>query len=116
MTAPSPGAWLSSLSSAERKECAIARGFLAYFPDAVALVARHSVRMNEKHNPGEPVHWARGKSTDQADCVARHLTAVAVDPDVRDADGAYEIVCNAWRAMAALQEWVESKHTGGEKI
>ena len=104
-----PGAWLASLNSAQRKEAAVALGFMAYFPDAMALVARHSVRMNEKHNPGERVHWARGKSTDQSDCEARHLIATTVDPDARDADGAYEMVCKAWRAMADLQLWAEAK-------
>jgi hypothetical protein len=113
--AVAPGDWLASLDSKQRKECAVQRGFNAYFPDAIALVARHSVRMNEKHNPGEPVHWARGKSTDQPDCEARHLLAVATSPDARDADGAYEMVCKAWRAMADLQEWAERKfHRDGE--
>lgn len=111
-----PGAWLASLTSAERKECAVSRGFMAYFPDAIALVARHSVRMNEKHNPGEPVHWARGKSNDQPDCEARHLIATSVNPDEQDADGAHEIVCKAWRALADLQEWAERKHARGEKV
>ena len=104
-----PGDWLNSITSAERKECAVARGFDAYFPDAIAMVAQHSVRMNEKHNPGEPVHWSRGNSADHDDCIARHSLSVAVDADSKDADGAYHIVCRAWRAMAALQEWVEKK-------
>jgi hypothetical protein len=111
-----PGDWLASLTSAERKECAVARGFFAYFPDAIAIVARHSVRMNEKHNPGQEVHWARGKSTDQPDCEARHLIATAVDPDVQDADGAYEMVCKAWRSFADLQVWIERKHARGDKL
>lgn len=111
-----PGDWLNGLSSAERKECAVARGVFAYFPDAIALVARHSVRMNEKHNPGQSVHWSRDKSTDHEDCKARHLIATAINPDVRDADGAYEKVCKAWRALADLQIWIEQKHTKGEKI
>lgn len=103
-----PGAWLEGLTSKERKECAVSRGFFAYFPDAVALVARHSVRMNEKHNPGEPVHWARGKSADHEDCVGRHSIAIAIDPNSLD-DGQPHIVCRAWRAMAALQEWAEKQ-------
>ena len=116
MSDVTPGDWLNSLSSAERKECAISRGFEAYFPDAIAIVARHSVRMNEKHNPGLPVHWARGKSTDHDDCIARHSMNVAVDQDSVDADGAYHVVCRAWRAMAAVQVWLEEKHQRGEKL
>ena len=110
-----PGDWLQSLTSAERKEIAVSRGLFAYFPDALALVARHSVRANEKHNPGEPVHWAREKSTDHEDCIARHSLAVAADPDSMD-DDAPHIVCRAWRALAALQVWTEGRHGQGEKI
>ena len=108
--APQPGAggWLEGLTSKERKECAVSRGFFAYFPDAVALVARHSVRMNEKHNPGQPVHWSREKSNDHDDCIGRHSLAIAVDPNSLD-DGQPHIVCRAWRAMAALQEWAEKQ-------
>lgn len=111
-----PGDWLNTLSSAERKECAMSRGVLAYFPDALALVARHSVRMNEKHNPGERVHWSRGKSADHDDCVVRHSASIAVDPDSTDGDGAYHIVCRAWRALAALQVWIEEHHQRGDKL
>lgn len=111
-----PGDWLGSLTSAERKECALSRGLAAYFPDALALVARHSVRMNAKHNPGQPVHWSREKSNDHADCELRHLVATSVDPDVRDADGAYEMVCKAWRSLADLQMWAERKFNRDGRI
>ena len=110
-----PGDWLNNLTSAERKEVAVSRGLFAYFPDALALIARHSVRANEKHNPGEPVHWARHKSTDQEDCIGRHSLAVAVDPDSLDGDVPH-MVCRAWRALAALQLWAEAKHARGEKL
>jgi len=110
-----PGDWLASLTSAERKEAAVLRGFLAYFPDAVALVARHSVRSNEKHNPGQPVHWSRSKSSDHGDCEIRHAIAVAVNADAQD-DGQYEMVCKAWRAMADLQLWAEEKFARDGKI
>jgi len=110
-----PGDWLQSLTSAGRKEIAVSRGVFAYFPDALALVARHSVRANEKHNPGDPVHWARDKSTDHEDCIARHSFAVAVDPDSLD-DDAPHIACRAWRSLAALQVWAEKRHGQGEKI
>lgn len=110
-----PGDWLNGLSSAERKEVAVARGLFAYFPDALALVARHSVRSNEKHNPGQPVHWSREKSSDHEDCIARHSLSVAVDPDALDGDVPH-IVCRAWRALAALQLWAEAKKAKGEKL
>ncbi|MDI3259451.1 MAG: hypothetical protein QJR02_07120 [Sinobacteraceae bacterium] len=59
--------------SAERKEVPLHSGCLAYFPAALAGVARHSKAGNDKHNPGQPLHHARSKSTDHADCIARHL-------------------------------------------
>ena len=110
-----PGDWLASLNKQQRKEAAVHVGFFAYFPDAIALVARHSVRSNEKHNPGQPVHWARGKSADQNDCIARHTLAIAANPEAKE-DGAYEIVSRAWRAMAALQEWAEQKYAAEGRI
>lgn len=110
-----PGDWLASLSSAERKECAVHRGLYAYFPDALPAVARHSYRSNEKHNPGQPMHWSRAKSSDQDDCVGRHSIAIAANPDALD-DGQPEMICRAWRALAALQLWIEAKHARGEKV
>lgn len=59
--------------SAERKEYPLHAGLLAYFPAALAGVARHSKLGNDKHNPGEPLHHARGKSMDHEDCILRHL-------------------------------------------
>ncbi len=102
------GEWLQSLTSAERKDVSVARGLFAYFPDALALIARHSVRSNEKHNPGQPVHWSREKSSDHEDCIGRHSLAVAVDPDSLDGEEPH-IICRAWRALAALQLWAEGK-------
>jgi hypothetical protein len=63
--------------SAARKDTPVYSGFLAYFPAAIAGAARHSKRGNDKHNPGEPLHHARGKSTDHEDCVARHLLDIS---------------------------------------
>lgn len=103
-----PGAFLDSLTSAERKEVAMSRGLFAYFPDALALVARHSVRANEKHNPGQPVHWSREKSSDHEDCILRHSASVAIDANSLD-DGQPHMVCRAWRALAALQLWAEAQ-------
>jgi hypothetical protein len=76
--------------SASRKTYPLYSGVLQYFPDALAAVAHHSYLGNEKHNPGQPLHWARGKSDDHLDAAARHL----VEGD---------LVGLAWRALAALQ-------------
>lgn len=59
--------------SQARKEIPLVSGCLNYFPAALAGVARVSQAGNDKHNPGEPLHHARGKSMDHADCVLRHL-------------------------------------------
>ena len=64
--------------SQERKDTPVFSGFMAYFPLAMAEVARLSKEGNDKHNPGEPLHWARGKSEDHADCIVRHQLEVGV--------------------------------------
>lgn len=89
---------------AKRKAQPMARGLLDYFPNALAAVAECSRVANEQHNPGEPIHWARGKSTDHADCIIRHL----VDRGTLDADGVRHSAKVAWRALALLEEELEA--------
>lgn len=91
--------------AAERKGIPLATGLLDYFPAALAEVARLSRAGNDRHNPGEPLHHARGKSTDHADTILRHM----LDRGVMDDDGFYHDVKVAWRALAQLQELLESK-------
>lgn len=91
--------------SAVRKNIPLARGLLDYFPAALAEVARLSQEANEKHNPGEPMHHARGKSMDHADCIMRHL----VDRGTMDTDDFLHDVKVAWRALAQLQEALEAR-------
>ncbi len=94
-----------------RKTIPLASGCQDYFPAALAAVAELSFWGNEKHNPGEPLHDARGKSTDDADCLLRHF----IDRGKLD-----EIVVNgkqikvrhstavAWRALRILQKELEA--------
>ena len=90
--------------SAARKKIPLCSGLLDYFPDACAAVAEVSFEGNEKHNPGQPLHHARGKSMDHADCIMRHLTnRGGFDGKVR------ESAALAWRAMALLQEELEAE-------
>ena len=89
-----------------RKEMPIASGCIDYFPLALAEVAHVSFVGNEFHNPGEPLHWAREKSTDHADCVARHL----IERGTIDTDGLRHTAKIAWRALAMLQEEIEGEH------
>jgi hypothetical protein len=92
--------------STERKGVPLCSGVIDYFPAALAAVAKLSKHGNDKHNPGEPLHWARGKSMDHADCIARHL----VDRGINDPDsGLSHTVEVAWRALALLQEELEAQ-------
>lgn len=88
----------------ERKEIAIYSGVLMYFPDAIREVAKCSKAGNDQHNPGQPLHWAREKSTDQHDCIARHL----MEAGTVDSDGIRHMAKCAWRALAALQLEIEN--------
>ena len=91
--------------SKARKDIPLARGVLDYFPAALAAVAELSRKGNEKHNAGEPMHHARGKSTDHADCLLRHLVDRGkIDPET----GLSHSVSIAWRALALLQEELEA--------
>jgi hypothetical protein len=88
-----------------RKETPICRGVLDYFPLAMAEIARVSKAGNDQHNPGQPMHWARGKSTDHADCIARHL----IERGDIDSDGMRHSAKLAWRALALLQTELETE-------
>lgn len=88
-----------------RKNIPMFRGLFGYFPDALAEVARLSFEANEQHNPGEPMHWAREKSNDHADCIIRHQ----VDAGTVDTDGFLHDVKVAWRALAQLQLALEAQ-------
>lgn len=102
--------------SATRKRIPVYSGFLAYFSRAVAAVAAHSLKANEKHNPGEPLHWSHEKSNDHVDCIARHL----LDLEGVDEFGDRHDIAVAWRAMAALETRLrneaeeEAKRIAGE--
>ena len=89
--------------SAVRKEIPIFSGVLNYFPLAIAAVARVSKRGNDQHNPGQPMHWAREKSTDHADCILRHM----IERGTLDTDGILHDAKVAWRALAQLQLAIE---------
>ena len=90
--------------SEARKAVPLVSGVLDYFPAALAEVARVSKAGNDKHNPGQPMHHARSKSTDHADCLLRHLVDRGkVDPETGQRHSAQV----AWRALALLQQELE---------
>jgi hypothetical protein len=107
------------IDSQERKDCPIFRGVLKYFPAALAGVSRISKIGNDKHNPGQELHHARGKSMDHSDCILRHL--IDLEDLLAAANRAdspltpfgkqailTEISSVAWRALALSQELHES--------
>ena len=87
------------LTGQERKQYPVASGVLDYFPDALVAIAHVSYVGNTQHNPGEPVHWAREKSTDQADTMIRHF----LERGAIDGDGQRHTAKMCWRALALLQ-------------
>lgn len=83
----------------ERKATPIYSGVVKYFPLALAEVARVSKAGNDQHNPGQPLHWDKSKSTDHLDCIMRHIS----DAGTMDSDGQRHSAKVAWRALAALE-------------
>ena len=91
--------WIANIfpeDSAARKEYPVFSGLLQYFPSALAAIAHHSFKGNEKHNPGLPLHHDRAKSSDEPDALVRHLM-----------EGDY--VGMAWRALSLLQKHCEAQ-------
>jgi hypothetical protein len=89
----------------ERKQYPVASGVLDYFPDAIVAIANLSWRGNEQHNAGQSLHWARGKSGDEADTMMRHF----LQRGTLDSDGQRHSVKLAWRALALLQKEIEAE-------
>lgn len=109
-TAPATVAGVGKDDSLARKETPLFAGCLSYFPDALLAVARLSKIGNDKHNPGQPLHWSKDKSTDHADCLARHLLNHGrTDPDT----GLSHTAAVAWRALALLQVEIETAQKAG---
>ena len=94
--------------SGDRKALPLFMGVFNYFPHAVVAVARQSQIGNDKHNPGESLHWAREKSTDDWDCLTRHQLdlwhAIQADDSeaIKEHAGAL-----AWRGLAVAEKALE---------
>jgi hypothetical protein len=89
----------------DRKEYPVASGVLDYFPDALVAISKLSWRGNQQHNPGQPLHWNRSKSGDEADTMIRHF----LQRGTIDTDGVRHTVKMAWRALALLQKEIEEQ-------
>lgn len=96
----------------ERKQYPVASGVLDYFPDAIVALSRLSWVGNEQHNANQPLHWARGKSGDEADTMMRHF----LQRGTNDTDGQRHTVKMAWRALALLQKEIEAEQTQSRPV
>lgn len=96
------------LTAEERKGIPVYSGFIKYFPRAILEVARLSKVANDQHNPGEPLHWAKEKSTDEPDALMRHLIDDIISDEI-DTDGIKHLTKVAWRAMALLERRLENE-------
>lgn len=90
------------MNAEDRKQRPVFSGVLKYFPDALLEVSHVSYKGNEQHNAGQPLHWAREKSTDQMDAAVRHIINYAQGTPI-DEDGAPHLAKAIWRLCAQLQ-------------
>ncbi len=98
-----------------RKEIPLYTFLTQYFPDALVELVKVSVSGNNQHNPGEPLHWARGKSTDQLNTAMRHLFDHGAG--IRfDEDGMRHLAKAAWRILAEIQLNVENEPSRDKMI
>lgn len=91
-----------------RKRIPIFDGCVMYFPKALCAVAEVSWIGNEQHNPGEPLHWARQKSSDHLNSALRHMIDHSSGARY-DTDGARTLAKVAWRILAALELDIEKE-------
>jgi hypothetical protein len=103
---------------AERKMLRVFTVLCHYFPKAMREVTRVCVAGNAQHNPGEPLHWVRGKSMDQMNALFHHMVDHEMGevfdqtdpPEILAAvDGKplYSMAKGAWRALAELELTIE---------
>jgi hypothetical protein len=99
--------------STARKGIPVCTGCLDYFADALCEVAYVSVAGNKKHNPGQPLHWSKGKSNDHADALLRHLIDRGKWDEIDIGNGEKVKVRHsaevAWRALSLLQTELEDE-------
>ena len=112
MKAEKPKLDYDAMGEAERrKKTPMYSGLLAYFPDALAVVAQNSMVGHYQHNdPKDPMYWDREKSADDPDGMVRHLADHSKNP--YDTDGRLHLGKVAWRALAMLQKFIEEQNNG----
>ncbi len=96
---------LENADDKTRKSYPVLTGVLDYFPNALLAIAEVSRLGNEQHNPGQPLHWAKEKSTDHGNTAVRHI----MQRGTRDADGGRHTAKAAWRILAMLETEIEAE-------
>jgi hypothetical protein len=91
---------------AERKNTKLWDFMFNYFPQAWFEVVRVAATGSQQHNPGEHMHWVRGKSPDQLNSAFRHIWDYGTGEEM-DTDGCYHLAKAIWRLMAQLQLDIE---------
>lgn len=94
----------------KRKDLPLFTFLTGYFPDAIVELVKVSVVGNLQHNPGEPLHWAREKSTDQLNTAMRHIFDHGGGCRY-DEDGTMHLAKAAWRLLAEIQLLCEKRET-----
>lgn len=102
---------------AERKALPLYDFLTKYFPLALVEVTKIAVAGNAQHNPGEPLHWARGKSMDQLNTAMRHIFDHGMGnvydtepPEVEAKIGrTMHLAKAAWRLLAEIQLLCEAR-------
>jgi hypothetical protein len=116
---PVPVPPFMSTDSATRKLMPVASGVLKYFPDSQMLKAWISRVGNDKHNPGEPLHWAKGKSADEPDAEVRHMLdffrGLPADRGLEPLAHLGHLASKAWRADADLQRACDEARAAYER-
>lgn len=102
-----------------RKDLPMFTFLTEYFPDAIIELVKVSVAGNVQHNPGEKMHWARGKSMDQLNTAMRHIFDHGMGnvydeepPEVIACighDGTMHLAKAAWRILAEIQLICEAR-------
>jgi hypothetical protein len=99
---------LDTMNDAERKGVPLLTGVIDYFLPALIEVAKVSKAGNDQHNPGEQLHWTKGKSTDHGNTALRHLA----QHGTIDTDGRRHTAKAAWRILAMLTIEIEAEQAG----
>lgn len=91
-----------------RKRLKLWTFLIDYFPDTFLALVEVAVTGNEQHNPGQPLHWAREKSTDQMNTAFRHQFDYGRGVK-KDTDGQWHLAKAIWRLSAQLQLDIEEE-------